>query len=324
MANGIDAFPLRLGIGFSDARVFENPHDGVAVFEFDFAGLGHALHRSGMTEVRRGGERDVAFGREQAGGRIEPHPARAGQIDLGPGVQIAEVRARSRRTVERRDVGLKLHQIAGDEAAGETQMPRQLHQQPGAVAARAAPAFERELAFLHARLEAHDVVDVVFQTLIQGHQEVDGPHRFARYRRQPLAHPRTVVADREIGRQIARHRRPIGERESLRAFLEKEIKRVDRDHFGDDFDVDGQPSRFVREHHTGEMIGVGVLLPVDEMAAGRDAQRIRLNTCATMGRRSDAQNVRTESDRTVEAVVGVMTNGNAYGHARVSLVSACG
>ncbi len=39
--------------------------------------------RGGVAVMRRGGERNVAFAGQQAGGRVKPDPAGAGQIDLG-------------------------------------------------------------------------------------------------------------------------------------------------------------------------------------------------------------------------------------------------
>jgi hypothetical protein len=38
----------------------------------------------GVAVVRRGRQRDVAFAGQQAGGGIQPDPAGAGQVDLGP------------------------------------------------------------------------------------------------------------------------------------------------------------------------------------------------------------------------------------------------
>ena len=62
----------------------------------------HALDaRPVIGAARRGiaacGERDVALAGEQPGGRVEADPAGAGQVDLGPGVQVGEVAARRRR-----------------------------------------------------------------------------------------------------------------------------------------------------------------------------------------------------------------------------------
>ena len=108
---------------------------------FDQAG-----DRRGGDRVGAGGERDVALAAEQAGGGVEPDPAGAGQIDLGPGVQVGEVGGRARRAFQRLHVGRQLDQVAGDEARGEAEVAQHLHQQPGRIAAGAAgrrPAFPR-------------------------------------------------------------------------------------------------------------------------------------------------------------------------------------
>jgi hypothetical protein len=55
--------------------------------------------------MRRRGQRDVAFAGQQARGRVEPDPAGAGQIDLGPGVQVGEVVIGARRPVQRLQSG---------------------------------------------------------------------------------------------------------------------------------------------------------------------------------------------------------------------------
>ena len=64
--------------------------------------------RGGVTVMRRCGERDMAFAGQQARGWIEADPARAGQVDLAPGVQVGEVVIGARRPVERDEVGLEL------------------------------------------------------------------------------------------------------------------------------------------------------------------------------------------------------------------------
>ena len=60
-----------------------------------------------------------------------PDPAGAGQIDLGPGVQVGEVGGRTLRPFQRLHVGDKLDQVAGDEARGVAQVAQRLHQHPG-------------------------------------------------------------------------------------------------------------------------------------------------------------------------------------------------
>ena len=74
--------------GFSSMRVIVHLER-----ELDLGRLDAAGDRRGRAVVRRRGERQMALAAQQAGGRVEPDPAGAGQIDLGPGVQIGEVRA---------------------------------------------------------------------------------------------------------------------------------------------------------------------------------------------------------------------------------------
>jgi hypothetical protein len=77
----------------------------------------------------------MALAGKQAGCRVEPDPARARQIDLGPGMQVGEILVRPAGARHRFLVDDQLDQVAGDEARGEAQAAQQLHQQPGAVAA---------------------------------------------------------------------------------------------------------------------------------------------------------------------------------------------
>ena len=87
--------------------------------------------------MRRGGDRNMPLAGQHARGDVEADPARAGQIDLGPGVQIGEIVLDLARPFDRIDVGAQLNEIAGDEARGETEMAQHLDQQPGRVAAGA-------------------------------------------------------------------------------------------------------------------------------------------------------------------------------------------
>ena len=107
--------------------------------------LERARDRRGADGMRRARERDVAFAGEQARGRIEADPAGAGQIDLGPRVQVREVALGARRAVERLHVGDELDQVARHEAARQTQVPQDVDEQPARVAARAGAQLQRLL-----------------------------------------------------------------------------------------------------------------------------------------------------------------------------------
>ena len=89
--------------------------------EFAMRRFDHAGDRRAGAVMRRGAQRQMALAAKQARGRVEPDPAGAGQIDLGPGVQIGEIMLRALGAFERLDVGRELDEIAGDEARGEAE-----------------------------------------------------------------------------------------------------------------------------------------------------------------------------------------------------------
>src|SRR5690349_863659 len=101
-----DGVPLIVTIGFGDARILVNPGDAHLVLELDLARAHLAGDGRGGVRLWRGCQRNVTLAGEQARRGIEPDPARAGQIDLGPGVKIGEIDICAGWAVERLDVGL--------------------------------------------------------------------------------------------------------------------------------------------------------------------------------------------------------------------------
>src|SRR5580658_9395412 len=117
----------------------------------------------------------MPLARKKPGGGIEPDPSGAGEIDLGPCMQVSEISRRSFGTFQRFDVGLELDEIAGDEARGEAEMPERLDHQIRAVAARSAAQRQRFLTRLNPGFEANDVSDRVHQALIDRDEKIDAP-----------------------------------------------------------------------------------------------------------------------------------------------------
>src|SRR3954469_10322004 len=109
--------------------------------------------------MRRGGNGNVPLAGQHARGDVEPDPARARQIDFGPGVQIGEIAFDLARTFDRIDVGPQLNEIAGDEARGEPEMTEDMDQEPRRVAARTGTTVQRLFRRLYARFHADDVTD---------------------------------------------------------------------------------------------------------------------------------------------------------------------
>ena len=58
--------------------------------------------------MRRRTKRDVAFPAEQAGSRVHADPARAGDVNFGPGMKIGEIDLCAFRAVQRFNVGAQL------------------------------------------------------------------------------------------------------------------------------------------------------------------------------------------------------------------------
>ena len=248
VAELLDGRPLLFGVRLGDARGVGDARDRHLDREIDARTVDAAGDRRGRVGTGRGRQRQMSFAREQAGGRIEPDPAGAGQIDLGPGVQVGEVRCRAGRAVERLHVGLELDQVAGDETRGQPQVPQHLHQQPGRIAARAASQRERLLAGLHARLHADQVLDRLVR-------RTDSDRRGNRpsacsARGTPAmnsCHPRAGGQRLQIRQQFGPHGLFVREGILVRLVLEEEIERIDDRHLGHQVDRHAQLAGLFQE-----------------------------------------------------------------------------
>ena len=227
----------------------------------------------------------MAFAGKQPRSRVESDPAGAGNIDLGPGVQVGEILLGAGRPVQGLHIRHQLHQVARHEARRQPHVAQHLHQQPAGVAAGAELFLQRFLAGLHARFHADGIVHRAVHALVDVHQEIH--HRLARARHssEEGLQPRALLAHFQIGRQFLLQLLGIVERKVFGVFLEEEIKRVDHRHFGDQIHLDRQYAGFFREHHARQVIPERILLPVDEMLFRLDLQRIRRDRRARMRRR---------------------------------------
>ena len=128
LAERVELLPGGFRERLGDARRLADARDRHLEAELDLGKARHAGDRRGGAEVRRGGDRDMALAGQHARGRVEADPASAGNIDLGPGVQVGEVVLDLARAFQRIDVGAKLDQIAGDKPRGEAEMAHRLDQ----------------------------------------------------------------------------------------------------------------------------------------------------------------------------------------------------
>jgi len=265
--------------------------------------------------MRRAGERNVAFAGEQARGRIEADPAGAGHIDLGPGVQVGEVGRRAGGTVERLLVGGELYQIARDKARRQAEVAQDLYQQPAGVAAAAQPLLQRLFAGLHAGLEADRVVDVLLEFLVDLDQEVRDAARLALDAGEVLAQQLAGRLLLQIRRQFLGQCFRIGERPFGRVVLDEEVEGVDDRQVGDHLDVDQKFRGLLGKDQPREVVAERVLLPVDEVLFRLDLEAVGLDRRAAVGGGLQPHDVRAQGNRTVEAVIGGMAQGDVDGHA---------
>ena len=97
LAESVERLPGLFRKRLGDARMLGDPFDAHVEVEIDIGETRQARDRRGVAIVGRRGERNMAFPGQEARGRVEPDPAGAGQIDLGPGVQVGEVVVGARR-----------------------------------------------------------------------------------------------------------------------------------------------------------------------------------------------------------------------------------
>ena len=103
-----NGLPLRVGVGFVDARRFVHPPNRHLVMKFDLAFADASGDGRGARWIGRAGERQMAFTGEQARRGIEANPTGPWQIGFAPRVQIGEIAIGSGRAVDRLDVGGEL------------------------------------------------------------------------------------------------------------------------------------------------------------------------------------------------------------------------
>jgi len=101
---------------------------------------------------------------------------------------------------------------------------------------------------------------------------------------------------------VARKKGLVRERGTLRRFLDEEVERIDHGHLGHEVDLDPQLADRIGEDEPGQIVAVGVLLPVEEVGAGFDAQRVATNGDPAMGRGPQPDDVGQERDQPVIAV----------------------
>jgi hypothetical protein len=303
LAHRQDRLPVAVGIRGGGARAFRDAGHAHLEAERALVLLDQAADRRGGGGLRAGGERDVALAGQQPGRDVEADPAGAGEIHFRPGMQIGEIGRGALRPVALGvGVGPELDQVAGHEPGGETEMTRDLHEQPRRIAARALAVAQGFLRRPHAGLHPHDVVHAVAQHRVERHQHRHGTGRRARDAGQQRVEQRTRRQRLAERRQFGVEHRIVGERPFLRLGLEEEVERVDRRHVGEQIDRHLETGDALGKHHPGEEIALRILHPVDEVLRRLDRQRVGQDRRARMRRRPQPDRLRPQHDG---AVIGV-------------------
>ena len=316
LAGAEDVAPGALLVGLAGPRLVAEALDRHLELEARRGLARGAAHGGGELWARGVGERDVPLAAEEAAGAVEADPAGAGQVDLGPGVQVDDVHGDALGDV--RDVALvrELDEVAADEAGGEAAGAEHGDEELGAVAAAPAALLERLLGREDAGLVADDVGDLARDGLVEADEVVDGEALEGDARDEVLqARGGVEVGAAEEGRELAGEGRVVGEGELAGVVVDEEVEGVHR------ADVEG------RVHEEGELLdgalgreadarlaaAPGVLLPADGGVVGGDVQRVGEERRARVRRRAEAHDVRAEEGRRVVAVGGAVLDADLHG-----------
>jgi hypothetical protein len=231
-------------------------------------------------------------------------------------MEIGEVARRPRRTIERRLIGGELDEIARAEPGRDPHRAEERDEQPGRVPAAASAGGERLLGCLHPRFHPDPVADPLKHESIEGHENIDRPRRRGDESRPPRLVDQAgenLAADRrrEIRREFCGEDGIVGEGKRLRLGIEEEVEGVHGHEIGDEIDGQGKLPRRLREHDPGQLIALRILLPIEEVVARLDDERIALDPGAAMRGRTEPDDVRREPHRPVEGIVRAVMKGDA-------------
>ena len=319
VADGFNIRPLRFGIGFGDAGRFHHAADFHVMGKLRLTDPDGAADRGGRAGVRRAGQGNVAFTREQAGGGIKAHPARPGQIDFHPRVEIGEIHLGAGRPVEGFDVRSKLDQVTADKPGGQSLVAQQLHHEEGGVAAGTGLERQGLLRSLHTGFQPDAVLDVVGEAGVEIDQILDGAAFGAVDGVVVFGKGEAAGIFFQEGTEFLGGGRFVGEGKFLGIFLEEKVEGIKHRQFRHEVHLNGEFRERFFEIEAGEVIGKGILLPVQEMLASLDLQRVGNDRGAAVGGRPQADDVGTVHSGPVVFVSGAVGKGDVDGHCRTGI-----
>src|SRR5262249_15329221 len=156
---------------------------------------------------------------------------------------------------------------------------------------------------LDARLHADHVADVFLESAIELDEKIDGPLLAVTKAREILVDENARLLDLEIRVQLDGESLVVAEGVLARSILDEEVEGVDADHLGDEIDLDDELPRGLGKDEPGQVVAVRILLPVEEMLARLDLQRIADDRRATMRRGPQPHDLRQQRHRAVVEVL---------------------
>ena len=152
------------------------------------------------------------------------------------------------------------------------------------------------------------------QALVGLHQKVDAALDFAVLAVQVFLEMRLQGQLDQIRLQLVLQRVAVLERHLFGRGFNKEVKGVEHRHLGDQIYRHLELRGFFGKHQARLVVGKRVLLPVDKVLFGLDAQAVRQDPAAAMRRRTQTNHLGAELHRPVIGVVGDVVQGYVDGH----------
>ena len=119
LTQNFNRHPLGIGVGLSHTGIFMDAPDVHAEVECRLANVGSARYRRRAGRDRGTRKRNMPLPRHESRSWIQANPARAGQINFSPGVQIGEIFAWAGGTIYGFDIRRKLYQITRHKTRGQ-------------------------------------------------------------------------------------------------------------------------------------------------------------------------------------------------------------
>ena len=95
-------------------------------------------------------------------------------------------------------------------------------------------------------------------------------------------------------------------------------ERIENRHFRHEIHFDEELASCFRKNETGEIVGLGILLPIDKVFLRRKPKRVAKDAGATVRRGAEPDDLRPEQDGPVVAIMRPMVEGDVDGHASAS------